>query len=380
MHTRPSDLNGFMQRGPLADRKRKLPLSDLWAGLGGLVPSLMGPQQDGARSARPAFIITVDTEGDNEWARPNPILTRNAGYLPRFQALCEEFEFKPTWLTNYEMAMSPEFVRFGRGVIDRGAGEIGMHLHAWSSPPIRPLTPDDHATHPYLIEFPADVMAAKIGFMTELLQQKFGVKMVSHRAGRWAFNSTYAQLLVQHGYLTDCSVTPNVSWRAIPGNPSGQGGTDYIGFPSQPYFLDLAHLDKPGNSSLLEVPPTIMRSGLQQIAPWAYAIKGVRRIARHYEPEITWIYPDGTNLKHMLRCVRRAVAQRRSHIEFVIHSSELMPGGSPRFLTEESIERLYGDLRILFTAVAGGFRGATLNEFRALWETLQPNEIALNHR
>ena len=56
---------------------------------------------------RPAFIITVDTEGDNESSRPNPIETRNAAFLPRFQALCEEFAFKPTWLTNYEMAMSP---------------------------------------------------------------------------------------------------------------------------------------------------------------------------------------------------------------------------------------------------------------------------------
>ncbi len=114
-------------------------------------------------SERPAFIITVDTEGDNEWSRPNPILTRNAAYLPRFQALCEEFGFKPTWLTNYEMATSPEFVRFGRDVIARGAGEIGMHLHAWSSPPIKPLTHDDHATHPYLIEFAPDVMADEGG-------------------------------------------------------------------------------------------------------------------------------------------------------------------------------------------------------------------------
>ena len=132
-------------------------------------------------SNRPAFIITVDTEGDNEWSRPNPILTRNAGYLPRFQALCEEFGFKPTWLTNFEMASSSEYVRFGRDVIARGAAEIGMHLHAWSSPPVHPLTHDDHATHPYLIEFSPDVMSAKIRYMTELLEQTFGVKMVSHR-------------------------------------------------------------------------------------------------------------------------------------------------------------------------------------------------------
>ncbi|MGH8641475.1 MAG: deacetylase, partial [Burkholderiales bacterium] len=77
------------------------------------------------------FIITIDTEGDDLWARPREITTRNAEYLPRFQSLCERFGFKPVYLTNYEMAMSDVFVAFGRDVAARGAGEIGMHLHAW---------------------------------------------------------------------------------------------------------------------------------------------------------------------------------------------------------------------------------------------------------
>ena len=46
------------------------------------------------------FIITIDTEGDNLWARPREITTRNAAYLPRFQALCETFRFKPVYLVN----------------------------------------------------------------------------------------------------------------------------------------------------------------------------------------------------------------------------------------------------------------------------------------
>jgi hypothetical protein len=316
----------------------------------------------------PAFIVTVDTEGDNEWSRPNPILTRNAAYLPRFQALCEEFGFKPTWLTNYEMAKSPEFVRFGREVIARSAGEIGMHLHAWSSPPIKPLTHDDHATHPFLTEFDPDVMAEKVAFMTDLLQQQFGVKMVSHRAGRWAFNETYAKLLAEHGYLADCSVTPHVSWRNTMGNPAGHGGPDYNGFPSHPYFLDLDRIDRPGGSKILEVPPTIIRSRLLDTIPWVYQLKGIRRLALRHEPPTAWVFPNGSNLRSMLKCVRTAIAERRAHVEFVIHSSELMPGGSHRFPTADSVERLYADLRALFADIAARFRGMTLKDFRAAWE------------
>ena len=50
---------------------------------------------------KPAFIITIDTEGDNLWQNHRVIKTENARYLARFQTLCERFGFKPVWLTNY---------------------------------------------------------------------------------------------------------------------------------------------------------------------------------------------------------------------------------------------------------------------------------------
>ena len=87
----------------------------------------------------PAFLVTIDTEGDDLWGRPQLITTRNARHVQRFQRLCESFGLRPTWLTNYEMARCPHFLAFGRDVVRRGAGEIGMHLHAWNSPPLEPL-------------------------------------------------------------------------------------------------------------------------------------------------------------------------------------------------------------------------------------------------
>src|SRR4030095_6053082 len=108
-----------------------------------------------------SFLITIDTEGDNQWSRPRVTTTRNAGFLPRFQALCERFGLRPTYLTNHEMALCPVFTEFARAVLARGAAEIGMHLHAWDSPPIVPLTHDDLAHHPYLCEFPEAIVRQK---------------------------------------------------------------------------------------------------------------------------------------------------------------------------------------------------------------------------
>ena len=68
-------------------------------------------------SARPFFLITIDTEGDDLWSHPRNITTKNARYLPRFQKLCESYGFKPTYLVNYEMANSTFFKEFGSEII-----------------------------------------------------------------------------------------------------------------------------------------------------------------------------------------------------------------------------------------------------------------------
>ena len=172
---------------------------------------------------RPRFLITIDTEGDNLWAAPHQITVRNAGFLPRFQALSETYGLRPTYLTNHEMACSEQFQAFGGDVLSRGAAEIGMHLHAWNSPPLRALTDDDYRHQPYLIEYPELDLQEKVARLTKLLEDTFGVKMTSHRAGRWSMNEGYARVLVEHGYRVDCSVTPHVSWRESMGDPGGCG-------------------------------------------------------------------------------------------------------------------------------------------------------------
>ena len=62
-----------------------------------------------------------------------------------------------------------------------------MHLHAWNSPPDYTLPAGSETSYPYLVEYPEAVLRDKVATMTDLLEDRFGVKMRSHRAGRWAF-------------------------------------------------------------------------------------------------------------------------------------------------------------------------------------------------
>jgi hypothetical protein len=315
------------------------------------------------------FIITVDTEGDALWSRPREISTHNARFLPRFQALCERYGYRPVYLANYEMAMCDAFVEFGRDVIARRAGEIGMHLHAWNSPPLLPLTDDDFHHQPFLIEYPDAVMRQKIKRMTQLLQERFGQPIVSHRAGRFGFDGRYAAMLLEQGYRVDCSVTPGIDWSATPGAPGGGGGTNYHHFPDRPYFLRPCDISAPAHGGLLEVPVTIGTSRLFQHAPWAYRPPVIRGIAGRISPRHSWLCPGENGLRGMLRAAHSARARGASCVELLLHSSELMPRGSPTFRTAAAIERLYANLEALFEDLSAWCEGLTLCEFHTRMTT-----------
>jgi peptidoglycan/xylan/chitin deacetylase (PgdA/CDA1 family) len=313
------------------------------------------------------FLITIDTEGDNIWdGSRTDVTTENARYLPRFQTLCERYGLKPTYLTNYEMAVDPAFVTFGRDVLARGTAEIGMHLHAWHSPPDHALTANDYKFHPYLIEYPEPVMREKVARMTHLLEDVFATKMRSHRAGRWAFNATYARLLREHGYVVDCSVTPHVDWRPHKGNPGGTGGIDYRSFPDRHYWLDAQDISRPGTTPLLELPVTVVDRAPKPLVPALRAIGARRNLASRALRriwQVEWLRPNGRNLSQMIALLDLARAQRRPYVEFMIHSSEFMPGGSPYFPTVDAVDKLYSDLDALFDHARKAFAGMTLGEF-----------------
>jgi len=318
----------------------------------------------------PVFIITIDTEGDNLWSRPLTVTTENARYLPRFQALCEAFGFRPTYLVDYEMALDPRFQAFGRVVLRRGAGEIGLHIHPWNTPP---LTDGAVAggVHAYLHELPEEIIEAKLTALTDLIEDLFATRPVSHRAGRWGFDERVARILAGLGYLVDCSVTPGVSWRTHRGAPDGAGGPDFSTFSLRPYFLDLNDIRREGGSALLEVPVTI-RPNYHPTLRRLHQLAGSRPVEQAFRvlfgPPASWLRPNGRNGPAILGLVDWAIQQRLPVLEFMLHSSELMPGANPKFRTPDQIDSLYRDLEGLFARLGSlGIAGMTLAEYRATW-------------
>lgn len=300
------------------------------------------------------FIITIDTEADGQWDINAPCSTKNARYLPRFQELCEKYGFQPTWLTNYEMAEDPFFVEYMTQKLKDGQCEIGMHLHAWNNPPEFPLTKVT-GQRDYLYEYPAHIMEEKIKVMTAKLEDTFSTKMLSHRSGRWAMDEAYFQLLDKYGYRFDCSVTPYENWSACLG-ATGKPGSDYSTFPAQPYMVC-------GN--VLEVPMSIRP--LRYFAPdAASSLYGLlREVKWSVKERNTWLRPMRNPSFTAMKKVLDVVEQDSNYAMFMLHSSEMMPGGSPSFPDEKSIEQLYQCMEKLFAeAKQRGYTGCMLSDYQ----------------
>lgn len=298
------------------------------------------------------FIITIDTEGDNIWHRVTTphgmreIAVENAKYIERFQLLCEKYHFIPTYLVNYEMAHAEPFVSLAREWVKEGKCEIGMHMHAWNTPPIYNLPFNRKGHNPFAGEYPRKVLWKKLCVMTETLEKQFGVRPTSHRGGRWYIDGWYIKALKKLGYEVDCTVTPGVDWSGTIGNE--MYGQNYMKHPMKVYSM----------KGIWEVPPTIVgRSVKDTFFRMIQESSKIKKISK----EKIWLRPTGKNLKDMLYLLE--CTQKQEYIEFMLHSSELMPGGSPNFKTKQSIEELYRDLEILFSEVAKTRKGISITEF-----------------
>jgi hypothetical protein len=302
------------------------------------------------------FFITIDTEGDNLWINPKSIQTNNLKKLPRFQTLCQQFDFKPIYFTNWESANDDFFVNYFKEVQDENRCEIGMHLHAWNNPPLDNEVKTKNP-QPFLVEYDLEVMRTKISTITNILEDRFDKNLVSHRAGRWAINSYYLDHLVNLDYKIDCSYTPYINWSNLSLDYKN-AGIDYSHIRNTTYKH---HFD---DKEIMLLPTTIIENPdffkIQNLLPPSMIFD---KLIGKIQPKQIWLRPNGKNLKQMLKLVDYSVSNNFEYIMFILHSSELMEGGSPTFTTKRSIRKLYSDLECLFEYINDKYIGKTFRDY-----------------
>lgn len=311
------------------------------------------------------FIITIDTEFDNgwQWQYGDEITTANSQYIPRFQELCEKYEFVPTYLITYEFAQDKQFVEYMKPKQIEGKCEIGIHPHAWNIPPFYKLEvrKDSSPGYVFLKEYPDEIIYQKIKTLTDEYVKQFGCAPVSHRAARWAMDQTYFEQLARNNILYDCSVTPLKDWSSAKGFSENSCGPNYLDHPQKAYRV--------GSTGIIELPMTVCMdhrfvlneggntSKKRNIKNFIRSLKGKKAL---------WLRPETDNLSDLLYIVHQAKKRNADYLMFMLHSSEMMPGGSPTFDTSEKIEKLYENLEILFAEIRKDFEGISVADYGKL--------------
>ena len=301
------------------------------------------------------FILTIDTEGDNQWDHGRELTVENIKYVPRFQDLCNKFLIKPTYLVTSEVCEDPFAREIFTDYIITGKAEIGAHLHSWTTPPFLDKDGYRHndANHAFANELSVELLTKKIENLTHLIEISFGKRPLSFRSGRYGYNESVGRILSENSYLVDSSVTPFIDWSTNPGLPGGTGGPDFIDKTPFPYKYTF------GDSSLLEIPITIL--------PTRFPLNKNEKLARYYFRKVDnnilmrvfrkllysnqplWLRPHpGMNNNLFNEILNEAIRIELPYLVMMFHSSELMPGCSIYRKDEGSIEKLYDQLEDLF--------------------------------
>jgi hypothetical protein len=301
------------------------------------------------------LILTIDTEGDNQWEHGRDLRVENIKFVPRFQGLCEKHNIKPVYLVTSEVC-EDEFSReIFSDYLNKGKAEIGAHLHSWTTPPF--LDKDGYRyndpKHAYASDLDESILNEKIKYLTAQIESSFGQRPASFRSGRYGFNEKVAKVLAENSYLVDSSVTPYTNWIYNIDVPAGNGGPDFSDKRPFPYLYSF------GNYSLAEIPITVLPTRFplnrnQRLAEFCFKnvgrsiiLKGIRKLV--YKNQPLWLRPfEWSTLNLFDEILNEASRIKLQYIVMMFHSSELMPGCSQYRPDEESVDRLYDLLESLF--------------------------------
>jgi len=77
------------------------------------------------------FLVTIDVEADNEWARGRQPTYDSIQLLRAFQRLCDRYGVRPTYLVTYDVASDSKSSSVLLELLEEGNCEIGAHMHGW---------------------------------------------------------------------------------------------------------------------------------------------------------------------------------------------------------------------------------------------------------
>jgi len=305
------------------------------------------------------LVISIDVEEEGlfsgDYPRTPPGVT-NVAELGRLEFIPREFGFPLTLLVSHHAALDPGACRVLASWRETHGAEIGVHLHPWNTPPFADLT------HPEPIPselLPVSLLRDKLAHLVGQVRRSLGAEPRSFRMGRLDWGPKLMALLPELGLRVDSSIAPLTAKSSRP--------EDFLA-PADPFFLP----GLPGRR-VLEAPLTLVpvlpgtaraTYNLSRALPDAW---GRRLRDRFRYLGAAGLQPAWFPLASMQLAARLHRRRGGQVLTMSFHSSELKPGATRLFPTEEAVGRLVEKIRTFFTwlVATGPVEGATLSD---LWK------------
>lgn len=314
---------------------------------------------DFPRSKRPLLLVTVDTEEAFDWSqfdRPDWSVEAPDG-VDRLQMLSASFGAKPLYFLTWPVIEDERASGYFRYLHERGAADLGLHLHQWTTPPHGGYAGEYYS---WQCNLPPDVQRAKLAALAGAFERAFGFRARAHRAGRYGVDAHAYAAIAAAGVDLDFSPSP-------PFDFSAKGGPDFSGMGAAPFMLAIDGVE-------VFVTPA---SGVRMLRGTRIALSGAKEAGlskrRAVMPPALFaplrLSPEGAGARDLAALARRLVADGAGVLVFSLHSTSLTPGASPYARDEAGVEAMLETARAFFTFFTEELGGAfvSLDELAALY-------------
>jgi hypothetical protein len=307
------------------------------------------------------LVISIDVEEEGlfsgAYPRTPPGVT-NVAALSRLDFIPREFGFPLSLLVSYQVALDPGACRVLAHWQEHHGAEIGAHLHPWNTPPFADLP------HPEPISaelMPQTLLRDKFASLVGQVRRSLGVAPRSFRMGRFDWGPEVMALLPESGLKVDSSIVPLTEKSRLP--------EDFLA-PTDPFFL-------PGSDQapVLEAPLTLVPVfpgtprawyGLSRALPhpWSRRVRNWFRYVGAAGIQPAWFPLVSMQLAAWLHHRRGGQV-----LTMFFHSSELQPGASRFFPTEEAVNLLVVKIRLFLNWLARtwNLEGATFSDLYEIY-------------
>jgi hypothetical protein len=308
------------------------------------------------RETRPILTVVVHTEEEFDWSKPHDrgsTGVEHMRHIGRAQSIFDAFGIVPNYVIDYPIASQDVAVQPLKSFADTGRALIGAHLHPWVSPP---YVEEVNARNSYPGNLPRALESEILERLTQQITESFGARPLTYLAGRYGFGANTGAILEELGYQVDISP-------AVPIDFSADGGPDYSGYTSHPYWFGRQRklLGLPGTGGYVGW----LRAGGAPLyrritSPRMVRIKAAGMFARLRLMERIRLSPEDYTEPEMRRLTRALLHDGVRVFVFSFHSPSVMPGGTPYVRSQSDLDRFLDKCRRYFDFFMKELNGVTM--------------------